>query len=106
MSSDVWEVRVTQTAYEDLREAATYMRDRLCTPKSASMFIDAFESTVANLSTFPEGRPPVSDYALAKQGYRWTPVGDFMLFYTVQRDTRTVMVERLLYGSRDWKSLL
>lgn len=106
MSSDAWEVRVTQTAYEDLREAATYMRDRLCTPKSTSMFIDAFESTVANLSTFPEGRPPVSDYALAKQGYRWAPVGDFMLFYTVQRDTRTVMVERLLYGSRDWKSLL
>ncbi len=106
MSADAWEVRVTETAFQDLREAAAYMRDVLCTPKSASSFIDTFEAAVERLATYPEARPPVSDYALARQGYRWTPVGNFMLFYTIDCVTRTVMVERLFYSSRDWKSLL
>ena len=75
-------------------------------PKAAKTFINAFEEAVGDLSTFPEGRPLVSDFDLAKRGYRWIPVGKFMLFYTTDRDAHTVVVERLLYGPRDWAAML
>ena len=106
MTTSEWNVLVTETAYQDLREAASYMRDTLLSPKAAKTFIDAFEVAVGDLSTFPEGRPLVSDFDLAKRGYRWTPVDKFMLFYTTDRDARTVVVERLLYGPRDWAAML
>ena len=101
-----WEVCVTSAAYEDVREAAVYMRDSLQSPAAATGFIDTFEAQLEALETFPEGRALVADYELARKGYRWCPVGNFMLFYTVDVDAGTVYVERLLYGSRDWKSLL
>ena len=47
------------------------MRDTPLSPKAAKTFIDAFEEAVGDLSTFPEGRPLVSDFDLAKRGYRW-----------------------------------
>ncbi len=101
-----WEVRVTDAAYQDLREAAAYMRDALGSPKAARDFVGEFESRVSLLETFPEGRPLVADFDLARKGYRWCPVGNFMLFYTADRESLTVMVERLLYGARDWKSIV
>ena len=75
-------------------------------PTAAADFIDAFEAQLEALEAFPEGRALVADYELARKGYRWCPVGNFMLFYTVDADTGMVYVERLLYGARDWKSLL
>ena len=107
MTASEWNVLVTETAYQDLREAAAYMRDTLLPPKKAAKtFIDAFEEAVVDLSTFPEGRPLVSNLDLAKRGHRWTPVGRFMLFYTTNRDAHTVVTERLLYGPRDWAAML
>lgn len=101
-----YEVRVTESAFEDLREAAIYVRATLGAPRAAHDLIEKFEAQVLSLETFPEGRPLVGDYELARQGYRWCPVGNFMLFYTVDGDTNVVTVERLLYGRRDWQSLL
>ena len=101
-----WTVDVTNSAYADLREAALYMHDVLGSPKAAGDFVTAFESQVEALRTFPEGRPPVRDYELAKRGYRWCPLGNFMMFYTVDRKRLRVTVERVLYGTQDWKSLV
>lgn len=101
-----WAVDVTDTAYDDLREAAAYMRDVLGSSGAAADFVAEFESRVESLETFPEGRPLVRDYELARRGYRWCPVGNFMMFYTVDREGLRVVVERVLYGARDWKSLL
>ena len=106
MTASEWNVLVTETAYQDLRETAAYMRDTLLPPSAAKTFIDAFEEAVGDLSTFPEGRPLVSDFDLARRDYRWIPVGKFMFFYTTDRGVHTVVVERLLYGPRDWAKML
>lgn len=101
-----WSVEVTDAAYGDLREAAAYMCDALGSLKAAVDFVEAFEAQVEALETFPEGRALVRDYELARKGYRWCPVGNFMMFYTIDRERLRVVVERVLYGARDWKSLV
>lgn len=104
--TDHWSVEVTETALDDVREAARYVRDQLGSPQAAARPIDQFEGQVSSLSVMPEGRPLVADYELARLGYRWCPVGKFMLFYRVDVVAHVVTAERLLYGARDWKTLL
>lgn len=106
MTDDAWDVQVTRLAHADVREAACYMRDALHSPKAARDFVEAFAAQVDALCTFPEVRPLVRDYELARRGYRWCPVGNFMLFFTADASAHVVMVERVLYGARDWKSLV
>ena len=53
MTASEWNVLVTETAYQDLREAAAYMRDTLLSPKAARTFINAFEETVATYPRSP-----------------------------------------------------
>jgi toxin ParE1/3/4 len=102
----MWDVIVTEAAFADAYDAARYMRDQLGSPEAAARFVEEFAERVDNLSAFPEARPVVSDEELAELGYRWGPVGKYMLFYRVDKKQRRVIVERLLYGARDWKSLL
>lgn len=106
MTDGAWDVQVTRLAHADVREAACYMRDALLSPKAARDFVETFAAQVDALRTFSEARPLVHDYELARRGYRWCPVGNFMLFFTVDASAHAVMIERVLYGARDWKSLV
>lgn len=101
-----WEVEVTEAAYQDLRAAAAYVGETLLAPKAAGNLIAEFEKRAHSLGVFPEGRPLVSDFELARLGYRWAPVGNFMMFYRVDREKHAVTVDRFLYGARDWKGIV
>ena len=101
-----WRVEITSTAETDLTEAALYIRDVLSNPQAALHLLDEFESCVEGLSTQPARRPLVQDERLARMGYRWAPVGGYMAFYTMNEASRTVYVERLLFGRSDWRAVL
>lgn len=101
-----WEVRFSQTAVEDVREAAHYMQRQLGAPKAATAFLDQIEEKVSLLESLPESCPLVRDFELSRVGYRWCSVGSFLMFFTTNDSSHTVNIERILYGARDWKSLL
>ena len=35
------------------------------------------------------------------RGLRWIPVGNYLVFYTVDEATKSVRVIRIMYGGRD-----
>lgn len=101
-----WNVRFTDLAVQDVREAAAYMQDQLGAPRAALRFLDELEGKVDLLKSYPESCTRVRDYELYQKGYRWCAVGNFLMFFTTDLDDRLVTIERVLYGYRDWKSLL
>lgn len=101
-----WRVSFTKTAVEDVREAAIYMREQLGAPSAALHFIDEVDKKVTLLKNRPKSFSLVRDFDLAKVGYRWCAVGNFLMFFTLDDETRYVFVERVLFGGRDWKALL
>lgn len=101
-----WHVVMTETALSDVEEAAWYMRRRLGSPKAACSFVRKVQGKVDLLSKLPLSCPSVTDGALAKVGYRWCAVGNYLMFFTIAEDTQTVCVERVLYGASDWESVL
>ena len=52
----------------------------------------------------PERYPRPKDLALAAKGYRYLAVKNYLVFYVVSGDT--VQIRRILYGHRDYLSLL
>lgn len=101
-----WNVRVTAKAEDDLTKAALYIRDELGNPQAALRLVDKFDACVRDLSAQPSFRPLARDTHLARLGYRWTLAGSYMVFYTLDETTRTVYVERVLYGRSDWRATL
>ena len=77
MTASEWNVLVTETAYQDLREAAAYMRDALLPPSAAKTFIDAFEEAVGDLYVWhlQRGKKP----HLPTISFNWQPDEPFTM---------------------------
>lgn len=75
-------------------------------PPGRRDLLDAVEQEVGSLSGMPERFPLVRDEALRREGIRFFPIKHYLLFYTVRRETNTVVIQRFLYGRRNWADLL
>ena len=97
-------VRITKSAERDLNRAADYIEFSLKNPSAADSLIDEAEKAVSSLSHMPERCPRPRDLALAAKGYRCLLVEKYLVFYVVAGDT--VQIRRIIYGRRDYSSLL
>ena len=50
--------------------------------------------------------PLVADKVLAGQGIRFFPVNNYLVFYAVRKNKKTVVIERVIYKRRDWLAIL
>lgn len=101
-----YSVFVTQSAERDLDGIALYLTEQLGNPSAALRMIDGFEALVTSLEETPTAYPYVRDELLMLAGYRWAPVSSYMVFFTFDETAGTVMVERVLHGSRNWKDIV
>lgn len=68
------------------------------------LFYDLLTEQIASLSHMPERCSHPRDLALAAKGYRCLLVEKYLVFYVVAGDT--VQIRRIIYGRRDYSSLL
>ena len=99
-------VVVTKTAEDDLGGVVDYLSDSLGNPKAALEFLDGFEHLVDSLETLPSAHAIVRDDLLALAGYRWAPIGSYMAFFTIDEESSSVNVERVLHSRMNWREIV
>ncbi|MGA9365492.1 MAG: type II toxin-antitoxin system RelE/ParE family toxin [Bacteroidota bacterium] len=101
MSQREYSVRLLRIAEDDLTEIVTYIAaDRL---SAAEALADKIEKNLNLLSRNPYlGRVPKEEQ-LARLGYRYVVVQNYLIFYTIEE--QTIYVHRILHGARDYMSL-
>ena len=101
-----YSIFVTGKAKQDLIEAADYIEYTLLNPKAADDLIDRFEKEINNLAFMPEKHQLVNDPVLAAWGIRMIALNNYIVFYTVDKESKSISVIRFLYGKRNWISVL
>ncbi len=91
----------TCTARQDLREIYEYIAHTLLAPDTARSLTDRIMAEIRALEKFPERNPLYRDEPWHSQGVRFLPVKNYLVFYTVQNETETVSIARIMYGGRD-----
>ncbi len=99
---ETYKVKIYPTAKQDLLEIIDYLNT--LSREAALRYYDLLAEEIASLSTMPERYPRPKDLALAAKGYRYLVVKNYLVFYVVSGDT--VQIRRILYGRRDYLSLL
>ena len=97
-----YDVLIFPTAEQDLSDIVDYLNT--LSPDVAFRYYDLLIGEIASLSKMPERCPKPQDLALAAKGYRYLIVNDYLVFYVVSG--KTVEVRRIVYGRRDYRSLL
>jgi addiction module RelE/StbE family toxin len=101
-----FKITYTNLAESDLERASDYISQELHNKTAAKKLILAARESARSLSEMPTRHPVVSGDFLAEREIRSIPVKNYMMFYTMHEETKTVSIVRFLYGKRDWRSLL
>ena len=97
-----YRVRIYPAAKRDLLEIIDYLNT--LSQDAALRYYDLLTEQIASLAHMPERCPKPKDLALAAKGYRYLIVKDYLVFYLISG--YTVQIRRILYGRRDYRSLL
>lgn len=97
-----YKVKIYPAAERDLLDIVDYLNT--LSPSAALKYYDLLTEEIASLSHMPERCPRPRDLALAAKGYRYLIVEKYLVFYVIEGDT--VQIRRILYGKRDYQSIL
>ena len=96
-------VKLSAAAKADLQETRRYISSVLSNPGASKQTMKRITSHLHTLEQFPEAGTPILIPG-SPVAYRYLVCGSYMAFYHVHNEE--VMVDRILYGRRDYLSIL
>ena len=101
-----YKILVSKTYHKDLRYIIHYIYHNLDAPHTASTLLDEIEATVSNLSIMPLRYGLVDDAYLRREEFRKCLVKNYIIFYKVNKENKTVMIHRILHARQKWIDIL
>ena len=101
-----YSVHISELAEGDLKEIGSYIAKELLEPTIALKLVDKIGDAALSLEEMPQRNALVADERLSTSGIRKQLVDNYIIFYVICEEKKTVMVIRILYGRRDWLALL
>ena len=101
-----YNIQITEPAEKDLYEIRRYIAKELLEPETANKVVSKIAKAISTLEDMPLRNATVSDDRLAAIGIRKILVDNYIVFYIACEKDKTVTIIRILYGRRDWISLL
>ena len=98
------EIVISPLAKADMEEIADYIAREKHSPDAAARLIRLFREEINSLRGFPESGAPLIPPGKELCPYRYLVCKNYLVFY--HTDKTTVMVDRVLYGRRDYLALL
>jgi plasmid stabilization system protein ParE len=102
----MYKLRFSKLYREDVDSSYNYIKNKLEAPMAADNLIIEILEKLKKIKENPNIRPLVQDKYLASLGYRSINVKNYIIFYIISSDNKTIKVVRFLYKKRNWINLL
>lgn len=93
-------------ARKDMVDIVQYISLDLCNPDAAGKLAEELIKAAENVLAFPYRNPVHMSIRPLKHEYRKIIVKNYMMFYWIEEQTKTVTIARVLYYKRNQKKLL
>lgn len=101
-----YEVLVSESFHRDLTNIVYYLAHQLDAPLAASSFLASVEKAVESLSFMPYRFSLVDDAYLRHKGFRKCVIKNYLLFYQIREEDKTIAIHRLLHTKQNWLQIL
>jgi toxin ParE1/3/4 len=98
-------VYVSNAAYKDICETVTYIANELLEPHTANRLLDTLQDAINSLSENPHRHKLVDRADVFDHPIRMFTVENYIIFYLINENEKSVDILRVLYGRRDWTYL-
>lgn len=101
-----YNIEITEPAEKDLYGIGQYIAKELLEPAIAKKVVEKIGEVILKLEELPLRNALVTDEKLALRGIRKIIMDNYIVFYIVTEEQKTVTIVRILYGRRNWISLI
>ena len=101
-----YSVKLTPHAIVQIQETVAYISKVLLVPETARAWSDSLQKKISGLSTMPASYAAVDEEPWRSRGYRKMPAKNFIVYYYIDEENKTVWVTAVVYGRRDQLSVL
>ena len=101
-----YHLHITKKAEGDLNAAADYIEFTLLNPQAADDLLDKADQELSSLTETPQIHRLVDDPFLYALGIRFILVNNYIAFFLINEEEKTVYIIRFLYGKRNWIQIL
>lgn len=101
-----YKILISSRATDDITSALNYIGNTLLNPQAADDLQTKIEHDIRSLASMPKRYPLIDDPLLASWGLRFMMINNYIAFFTVDDDNKTVNIIRFMYGKRNWRRLL
>lgn len=101
-----YNIFITEPAQNDLYKIGTYILKELLEPETAKRTVSKIADSIKSLEKMPNRNTLVRDERLANKRIRKTIMDNYIIFYIVDDNRKTVTIIRILYARRDWINFL
>lgn len=97
-----YQVRITETAKQDLREIAFYIAERSMDNEIAKRFVMELREQCNRLVEFPQGGAILKDRILRSFDFRYIVHKDYLIFYSIDEAQKIVNVLAIFNSKKDY----
>ena len=90
----MYKINITKPAENDIISCTKYIAVELQNITPANNLLDSIEKSIFSLNEMPYRCPQVSDLILSNQGLRFIQIENYLLFYTIREEIKTVVIQR------------
>ncbi len=103
---NVYDVRVTTQAQEQIRDIAYYIAVTLHAPDAAQAMVDDLDEVFETISQNPERQFLVEQEPWHNEGVRKIKVKNYLVYFWIDVENAAVQVTGVCYAKRDQKKFL
>lgn len=98
---NVYTVKLTRQAEEQMREIAWYIAVELSNPDAAESLMEKLGALIEKIGTNPEKYPFVDEEPWRDEGIRWTKSGHYLVYFWIDLENAAVQIIGVVYEKRD-----
>lgn len=103
---ETYKILVSEIYHRDLRDSVYYISHNLDAPFTALDLLDDIEHAVSSLTTMPHCYGLIDDDYLRHKEFRKCLVKNYIIFYKIHEESKTVMIHRILHVRQNWITVL
>ena len=101
-----YKIVIERTAENDLSDILSYISNTLHEPTIAKKLYNEIKENFSNLKSMPHRHKIVNEEPYRSIGVRMLLIENYIAFYVVDEERKTVHIFRILYNRRDWQQIL
>lgn len=101
-----YKIVIERTAENDLNDILSHISNTLHEPTIAKKLYNEIKEKFSNLKNMPHRHKIVNEEPYRSLGIRMLLIENYIAFYVVDEEHKTVHIFRILYNRRDWQQIL